>query len=153
MKYFIACLLAATLAAGCSTTGSNPGVTKAIVTTTVATAVALGVEKSPESVPYLRAAAPIICSAAAGTNLSPVAVITALENSPATQFKTVQATIIINGALSLYTVLYEQYGADYVKNHAQLQSWLQGTCDGLLLGLPLSGLAQPRTVSNVPHVR
>src|SRR2546423_1751861 len=127
------CASIALVVTGCKTT---PQTTQAIVQSTVATGVMFGVQKAPDAIPYLRAAAPVICSAANGTNLSPNQVVAALESSQAAALKTPTATLIINGALSLYMVLWDQYGSEYVKNTPLLQSYLVGTCNGITEGLP-----------------
>ena len=129
--------------AGCKT----PAVTQAIVQTTVATGVALGIQKSPEAIPYLWAAAPIVCSAASGTNISPAVVVAAIEAANIDTLKTPEAVIIMNGALSLYFVLYDQYGIEAVNNQELLKAYLQGTCNGLNLGLA------GKSRGTIPHIR
>lgn len=136
-----------------STTGcKTPAMTQAVVQTTVATGVAFGIQKSPQAIPYLKAATPIVCSAASGTNISPTEVISAIEAANIDGLKTPEAVIIMNGALSLYVVLYEEYGVDALKNQAQLKAYLQGTCNGLELGLTGRN-AKDRNLVLHPHIR
>lgn len=137
-----------TFATGCKT----PAMTQAIVQTTVATGVAFGIQKSPQAIPYLKAATPIVCSAASGTNISPAEVISAIESANIDGLKTPEAVIIMNGALSLYVVLYEEYGIDAIKNQAQLKAYLQGTCNGLELGLTGRN-AKDRNLVLHPHIK
>ena len=137
-----------TFATGCKT----PAMTQAIVQTTVATGVAFGIQKSPQAIPYLKAATPIVCSAASGTNISPAEVISAIESANIDGLKTPEAVIIMNGALSLYVVLYEEYGIDAIKNQAQLKAYLQGTCNGLELGLTGRN-AKNRNLVLHPHIK
>lgn len=119
------------LAAGCR----SPGLTKSMVQTAVSTGVGFGVIKEPRAIPYLRAAVPVVCSAAAGTNLSPAQIVAALEKSSAEGLKTPEAVIIMNGVIGIYTAIFEAYGAD-IKDRPYLKAALEGTCEGMKLGLP-----------------
>lgn len=148
-------ILAALVACGGSGC-SSPSVTKAFVRTSVSTGVAFGTLKEPAAIPFLRAAAPVVCSAANGTNVSPAEVVAALESSDATALKTPGGVILLNAALSLYMTLYEEFGKD-VDNLPQLQAWLAGTCEGILLGLPPAGPAAtvvtPESPVAKPHIK
>lgn len=128
----------------------SPTVTKGVVRTTVATGVGFGVLKSPTAIPYLRASAPVVCSAAHGTNIAPVEVIAALEGSDARFLKTPEGTLIMNGALSLYMTLFDEYGAS-IKNLPLLQSYLEGVCEGINLGLPVT--TQPAAIAEGNYVK
>lgn len=139
-----------TLTTGCKT----PAMTQAIVQTTVATGVALGVQKSPQAVPYLKAATPVVCAAASGTNISPAEVVAAIEAANLDSLKTPEAVIIMNGALSLYMVIYDEYGTEAINQQAQLRAFLQGTCNGLNIGLlGRSSLKNTKTSAGTPHIR
>lgn len=115
----------------------SPGLTKTIVQTAVATGVGFGVLEEPNAIPYLRASAPVICSAAHGTNLSPAEVVEALESSPASKLKTPEAVLIMNGVIGIYTGIWETYGGD-IDDRPFLQAGLEGACEGIKLGLPPS---------------
>lgn len=133
---------------------ASPALSKGMVRTAVSTGVAFGVLKDPTAIPYLRAATPVICAAAANTNLSPAAVIAALEGSDATQFKTAEAVIIMNGALSIYSAVWAEYGGR-VSNFPLLQAYLEGTCEGLTLGLPTTKVSPVIADGNwvKPHIQ
>jgi hypothetical protein len=151
MKALALLALSALVLTGCKT--ANPAVTRTIVTATVSTVVAIGTIKNADAVPYLRAAAPVICAAAANTNLQPAEVVYALQASSANEFKTPIGVIVLNNALALYVTLFNEYGADWASNAPVLQSYLAGTCDGIMLGLPAPA-ARPRGVQKPlsPHV-
>lgn len=132
----------------------SPALTKGFVRTSVATGVGLQVLHEPKAIPYLRAAAPVVCSAAHGTNISPAEVVAALEASDASKLETPEARLIINGALSLYMTAFEEYGDD-LQSRPLIVAILEGTCEGILLGLP-----PPTSISkanvlyiNKPHVK
>ena len=138
MKHLSAIGLAAVLLfSGCK----SPLATRELVKISVSTGVSLAVAKDPDIVPYLKASAPVVCSAANNTNLAPAEVIAALEASDAAKLKTKEGIIAMNFALSLYTSLYAMYGDD-IANKPMLQAWLLGTCDGIMLGLPAG--SQPK---------
>jgi len=142
------CLLA--LLTGCAST--PPAVTQATVRTAVQLGVTFGVDQSPEAIPYLRYAAPVVCEAAKGTNVSPEFVIERLQNNAqAEQFKNPQAILIFNSAFGIYSGLYETYGAGGVQEQTWLRAWLTGTCEGMLLGLP--PVIAPGVTSAKPVVR
>lgn len=143
------CLLTSIILPGCTST--NPAITKALLTATVSTGVSLGAAKSPETVPFIRAADQVICAAANSTNISPTALTAAIEAAPqAAALKTTEGTIILNFALSAYMILWDQYGGN-VKNTADLQGYLQATCDGINLGLP--GTATTVKMLTRPRIR
>lgn len=120
-------LALAGIVTGCGTTGKM--LTPALVQIAVQTGTAYGIQKDTNSVPYLRAAAPIICSAAGSSTLDPAAVVLALENSTAAQLKTPEGVIIINGALAVYEAVYDAYGTNI--QASVVQPYLQAVCNGL----------------------
>lgn len=130
---FLCILPLLALVAGCSSVGK---ITPALVQQGAATAVSYGVEKYPTAIPYIKVAGAVICSAANGTNISPAEVVAAVEASNAGALKTPESVLILNGALLLYTGLWESYGADAVTEHEKLQLYLQATCNGIHDGLP-----------------
>lgn len=129
--------LALFLLSGCTTTSpNNPPLSKALVTIAVSTGVSFGVEQYPEAVPYLRVATPIVCSAAAGTNIQPAEIVQALTKAGITNS---HAKLIINSALAIYVTVFDYYGSSWQTNQVQLQGYVQALCDGLNLGLPPDG--------------
>lgn len=141
---------------GCANT--NPKLTKELVKSAVTTGVAVGVAQEPSAIPYLRVAAPVVCEAAKGTNQSPQWVIDQLAlNAQANALKNPTAVMIFNSAFGIYTGLYAQYGADGVEERATLKAWLEGTCEGILAGLPATTTNGVRAVKVVtqlpPHVK
>ena len=137
----VAALLATT---GCNTIKQN--ITPAVVQQGVATVVSAAVNKYPTAIPYLQAAAPIICMSANGTNFDPAVVVSALESAPALQsLKTGETPLIINSVLMLYIGLYDSYVGNSVTNNPAIQSYLIATCNGLNQGL--SGLTKVPALS------
>lgn len=131
LRVFITLLSAVALLALAGCAGGKVNISPAIVQQGVATSVAYSVTKYPQALPYLRAAAPVICSAANSTNLSPAQVIAALESSNAALLKTPEAALIMNTALLLYIGVYESYGDNALNNYPALRPYLQATCDGM----------------------
>lgn len=133
----------------------SPALTKGVVRTSVATGVGFGVIQHPSAIPYLRAAAPVVCAAAHGTNISPAEVVAELAKSDAEKLKTQEGVLLINGALSLYMTLFDEYGDD-LENMPLLQAYLEGTCEGIQLGLP-PVIKEPAVIRNnfglKPHVK
>lgn len=126
--------LAVTVAlCGCVTTST---IQNAVIKKGVSEAVKYGATKWPDSKPYVAAVGPVVCSVAAGTNLSPDAVISALETSTiANAVKTDSGAIVANMVIAVYSGAWELWGADAVKNSAALKGALQATCDGINDGL------------------
>jgi hypothetical protein len=142
------CGLAMIFTTGCFTIKAN--VTPAVVQQGVDTVVSAAVSKYPTAIPYLQAAAPIICMAANGTNFDPAVVVAALESAPALQsLKTGDTPLIINGVLMLYIGLYDSYVASSVTNNPAVQSYLIATCNGLNQGL--SGISIPQSGTLLLH--
>lgn len=134
MKTIICLALSACLlTCGCSTITGK--LTPPVVQQGVATGVSYSTAKYPTAIPYVRAAGEVICSAANGTNLSPAAVVAAVESSNATFLKTPEGVLILNSALTLYIGVWESYGAEAVNNAPVLKTYLQATCDGINQGL------------------
>jgi len=137
---------------GCSTMVLTPGSVKQ----GVATGVSYSVVKYPDAVPYLKAAEPVICSAAHGTNLAPAQVVAALQNSNADQLKTPEGVMILNTALALYVGLWEKYGTKAVTKSDKLRSYLEATCggihDGLIAAQPPPAPSPPAPAANFPLV-
>lgn len=108
----------------------------------VAAGVAYSAVKYPTAVPYLKAATPVVCAASEGNALSPEEVVAAIENTPlVTQLKTPEGVLILNGALVLYTGVWEGYGKDAVANSDSLREYLKATCLGMEQGLSFSTLS------------
>lgn len=114
-------------------------VSPAVVQQGVASTVSYSSSKFPTSVPYLLAAGDVICSEANETNLAPADVIAAIESSNATQFKTPEAVLILNSALTLYIGIWDSYGSNAIANATALQPYLKATCNGINQGLPPQG--------------
>ena len=126
-------LLTATLIlSGCSS--SRPLLSPAMLQSGVKSVVTYGVAKYPTAIPYVRAVEPIVCSAAAGTNLAPAEVVEAI--SAAGVLQTPESVFIINSALLLYQGIYNAFGADAVNQSVLLREYLNATCVGIGQGLP-----------------
>lgn len=136
-------LAAVIILSGCK---SGPGIlSPSLVQQGVATGVSYSSAKYPQAVPFLRAAADVICSAANGTNLAPADVVAAIESSPSTAaLKTPEGTLIINSALMLYIGVWNSYGSNALASAPQIQPYLKATCDGTTEGLPSPNLGVMR---------
>jgi hypothetical protein len=130
----------ALFAIGCKNT--SPTLGPALVQQGVATGVSYSVIKYTNAIPYLKVGAQVVCASAGGTNISPAAIITALEQSSvANSLKTPEGVLIFNSALLLYTGIWESYGSNAVASVAQLQPYLQATCNGMNQGLAYTTLS------------
>ena len=149
MKKVLSVLSLAVLATGlvgCGSTGSRIG--PPMVRVGVSTVTGYALAKHPQAMPVVRASADVICAQAASTNLSPVNVVAAVH---AYTEQTPESVLIVNGALSLYTLVWNSYGTDAVNNLPTLQQYLQATCDGLneaLTAYPKSALISRNTLPN-----
>lgn len=150
-------LALAVFASGCA---NNRPMTKAVYTLAVSSGVQIGSDRYPEAVPYIRVANPIICAAASGTNVSPAAIVAAIQNSPVAEAAaTPNGKMILNGALILYGALFETGGG--AVDNAEAREWLQWTCDAINLGLPpvaspATNTARSRALSprpSLPHLK
>jgi hypothetical protein len=128
------CIALAIALCGCASAKLDPS----IVRLGVSTSVQVATLKYPTAVPYLRAATPVICESATGTNISPTEVILAIEKSSANLVKTPEGVLILNGALVLYTGIWNSYGANTVANNATLRTFLGATCLGMQDGLGMA---------------
>jgi len=102
----------------------------------VAIGVSYSVMKYPSAVPYLKAVTPVVCASANSTNLSPAAVVAAIEQSSAANaLKTPEGVLILNSSLLLYNAVWQSFGSNAVANIPTLREHLQATCNGLNDGL------------------
>lgn len=124
-------LVAAIALVGCKS------VTPTVIKFSTTEAVQYGTSKYPDAKPYVQAAGTVICSQAAGTNLSPDAIITALESSTAANaVKTDNGVAVVNLIIAVYSGAWDLFGgADAVKNNATLQADLNAVCAGITDGL------------------
>jgi hypothetical protein len=147
-----AALAFAAFVTGC--TGPNSQISTALVQQGVFTFASYAVAKNPTIKPYLAAATPVICSAATGTNgLSPEAVVAAIEASPiASQLKTPEAMLALNGVMMLYIGIWDSYGTSV--NLTTMQPYLLATCNGLTAALPANPVSSKASKKiNWPLVR
>jgi hypothetical protein len=147
MKKVLSLLTLAALAVGlvgCGTT-SNTNLGPPLVRLGVSSGASYSLLKYPQAVPAVRASAAIICSQAAGTNLAPAEVVAAVD---AYAEKTPESVLIVNSALSLYTLVWNGYGAAAVTNTPALKLYLAATCDGL--NDALATVPAPGVVRNAP---
>lgn len=120
--------LVALLASSCA---SNP-TSLALVQAAVTTGVEFGLLKATNAGPYVAAAGAVICASAASTNVSPEAVVAALEASDAAKLKTPEAVLIINGSLAIYDSVWSALGT----NTTKAAPYLQAVCNGINAALP-----------------
>lgn len=128
---------------GCGTTGgTKPNIGPPMVRLGVSSGATYSLLKYPQALPAVKASAAIICSQANGTNLAPAAVVEAVN---AYTEQTPESVLIVNSALSLYTLVWNSYGASAVANTPTLQLYLSATCDGLndaLAAQPAAGVVR-----------
>lgn len=132
-RYLPLLLLTATLILSGCKTSSGPIISPRLLQFGVQSAVTFGVAKYPEARPFVKAAEPIICAAAEGTNLAPAQVIEAL--GMADVLKNPESVFIVNTAMLLYQGIWNAYGTEAVNNSESLQAYLHATCLGIRLGL------------------
>ena len=88
-------------------------------------------EQHPEAVPYVRAAVPVVCSVANGTNVSAQAIVSALEAANVTNATT---KLIINSSLALFNVVISGIST----NHSEVRLYAIDLCNAMTAGLPAS---------------
>ena len=155
MKKEILSLLAL-VALSISLVGCKSPIAPGLVRLGVSSGASYSLLKYPQAAPAVKASADIICSQSNGTNLAPASIYAAVN---AYQNQTPESVLIVNTALSLYTLLWNGYGTDAVNNIPQLKLYLSATCDGLHDALPPATAAGAPTVmraaaqnKNWPHV-
>lgn len=134
MKKLISLLALVALTAGCKSVKISP----AIVQSGVTASVMYGVTKYPSAIPAIRISEQVICSAANGTNLSPAAVVAAIEASEWEKAKTPEAVFILNGVIMIYSSAWNSYGNDAINNAPVFKEYLKAVCSGVHDGLPLT---------------
>jgi hypothetical protein len=122
----------AVLITGCSTTST------VITPATVQTATTLSVEGAliaePKALPEVKIAGAVICAAAAGTNVSPAAVVADLQAAGLTN--NTADTLIVNGVLLIYETAYNSLVNP--ADQASAQPYLQAVCNGINAAIPAS---------------
>lgn len=134
------------LLSGCN----NPTVGPAAMRLSVATAVGYSVQKYPQAIPGIKAGADIICAQASATNLSPANVVAAVN---AYTEMTPESVLILNAGLGFYTLLWNSYGENAVKNSPLFQQYLLATCGGIRDGLGVNGFSAQLSRQNCPQIR
>lgn len=121
--------------------------TPEIVQSGVTAGVRYGITKYPSAVPAVRISEQVICSAATGTNLSPAAVVAAIEASDWEKAKTPEAVFILNGVILIYSGVWNSYGEDAINNAPVFREYLGAVClgihDGLLGTITVAKINQP----------
>lgn len=145
-KLFLIPILALVLV-GCQSPNARP-MSHALFTAAVTLGEQFALEQHPEAVPYVRAAVPVICGVAHGTNVSPQAIVSALEAANVTNATT---RMIINSSLALFNVVISGIST----NQSEVRLYAQDLCNGLTAGLPLgsAGAERRRLMRLPPHLR
>lgn len=121
--------------------------THAALTAAVTLGEQYGIESHPEVLPYLRAATPVVCAVAHGTNANPAAVVDALMASGLGT--NAEAKIIINGSLALLNIAVAGVGT----NQPEVTLYVLDLCNGMQAGLPPPGPARAKRKALPPHLR
>jgi len=148
------CLLTVALAAvlagvclmfvGCA---GNPAMSHAAFTAAVTLGEQIGLETHPEATPHVRAAVPVVCAVANGTNVTPSEIVKALEAANVTN---VTARLIINGSLSLLNVVVSGLST----NDTEIRLYGKDLCNGMQAGLPPGNPALLKAAKPLPpHLR
>ncbi len=143
-------LLTVTLLTGCQNPNTRP-MTHAAFTAAVTLGEQFALEQHPEATPYVRAAVPVVCGVANGTNVSPQAIVSALEAANVTNATT---KMIINSSLALFNVVISGLST----NQTEIRLYAVDLCNGMTAGLPsavLSGRdrAMLKKSLNYSHLR
>lgn len=131
---------------GCRNPNANVG--PALLRLGVSTSAGYSILKHPEAVPGVRAGASVVCAAAHGTNVSPAAIVAALD---AYGEKTPETVFILNAAVSAYEIVYAGLSDT---NSASASPYAIAVCDGLndaLLLAPSSVRRNAILRANVPR--
>lgn len=152
LAYFGAGLLLAgiLLLAGCSTTGTgaNP-MTTAALTAAVSLGESFALEQHPEAVPFVRAGADVVCSAANGTNIAPADIVAAMTAANITNDT---AKLILNGSIAIYDTVFAFIGTNGIQSQPALQDYTKALCAGMEQGLPTAGRAARMARSGAPSM-
>lgn len=105
-----------------------------------------GMDQYPQSVPYVKAATPLICQMAGAGVASPAEIVSDLQSASASWPKSPQGVAVINGALAIYEAVYAQYNGSDIKK--DMQPYMAGLCAGLQGAIPPSA----RSARNQPHL-
>lgn len=132
-----ACLL---LFTGCT---SNPAMSHAAFRASVTLGEQIGLSTHPEATPYVRAAVPVVCSVANGTNVTPAEIVKALEKANVTNST---AILIINGGISLLDVVVAGLGT----NQTEIRAYGQDLCVAMQAGLPPESAKMARMAKPLP---
>lgn len=142
----LAALLAVLVLTGCNTTNQT-AMTHAAFTAAVTLGEQFALEQHPEAVPYVRAAVPVVCGVANGTNVSPQAIVSALEAAGVTDPTT---KLIINGSLALFNVVI----SGIATNQTEVRLYAVDLCNGMTSGLPPEkGAPARKRVLLAPHLK
>ena len=132
---------------GCKTPSGPVG--HAAFTAAVTLGEQFALESHPESEPYVRVGATAVCAAAHGTNVSPAAIVQALNLAGVTN---AQAKLIINSSLALFNVVITYAGT----NQTEARAYAQDLCNGMNAGLPsnTSSVARRAKIARLtaPHL-
>ena len=130
---------------GCGTTGSTVG--PAVLQLGVSTGTAYSLTQYPTARPGVAAAALVVCSVANGTNVSPAAIVQALDAyGPLAP----ESVLIVNSALSLYEIIYA--GLTPTNSSPYAIALCNGLNQGLAFGQTKS-MPSPKGAEQFPQMR
>lgn len=137
-------VLSLSLLTGCGTPTTPPDPVrieqvKGVLQQTVASTVLLGIQKDKKSEPYLKAVQEVFCDLAGKKMLSPSELTTALANSSADVFKTVEGQIASNAIIGTYSI----YFADRLRADVSERPYVQALMETLCIGIN-QGIAQAK---------
>lgn len=127
-----AAMLIVFMLGSCGCSSPKGQMSHAVFTAAVTIGEQIAVDTHPESIPYLRVAVPVVCSVANRTNVSPQAIVAALDSANITNRTT---RLIINSSLTLFNVVV----SGVATNQSEVQLYAQDLCNGMTAGLPPDG--------------
>jgi len=119
MKKYLSLIMAVALLGaitGCTTTNPTTGQKEidivktekvaAVMQQTIASATLIGIQKEPKAAPYLKAASLVLADVSNQQDLSPQALLAALQSANIKELQTIEAQIVVNTVVGLYGAAY-----------------------------------------------
>jgi len=144
----LASILALVALCGCGTTNTGQ-MSHALLQASVTLGEQYALQQHPEAIPYIKAATPVVCAVAHGTNANPAAVVDALYVSGLGTNDT--AKLIINGSIALLNIAVASVGGT---NQPEISAYVTDVCVGMQNGLPGAPMmAKHANALTSPHLK